>query len=142
MRYGAQSFTIQIDLTAALRAGGEAAVQEAFHAEHERLFGHANRDAPVAIDTLRIRTMGRQAKPSGAPLPPSDRTTPAPLEHRRLRFGRSWVEDVPIYDWATLPPRWSASGPAVVQQDLATILVPPGYAVQLGLRGDLELARS
>jgi N-methylhydantoinase A len=141
MRYAAQSFTIQIELTEALTADGNA-VNEAFHAEHERLFGHANRRAPVAIDTLRVRTMGRQAKPSGEPLPPSGSTEATPLERRRLRFGRAWVEDVPVYDWATLPRGWSANGPAVVQQDLATILVPPGYSVLHGLRGDLELARS
>ncbi|MGG5822727.1 hydantoinase/oxoprolinase family protein [Falsiroseomonas sp. HW251] len=140
MRYAAQSFTIQIDLTEALR-GGEAAMLEAFHVEHERLFGHANREAPVAIDTLRVRTTGRQAKPSGDPLPPADIAPPTPVTRRALRFGRAWVDDVPIYDWGDLPRGWQAQGPAIVQQDLATILVPPGYAVQLGLRGDLELAR-
>jgi N-methylhydantoinase A len=142
MRYAAQSFTIQVDVTAALREGGEAEVAEAFHREHERLFGHANREAPVATDTLRVRTVGRQAKPSGAPMPQADSTAPEPLERRRLRFARNWVEAVPVYDWASLPRGWSAAGPAVVQQDLATILVPPGYTAQLGLRGDLELARS
>jgi len=142
MRYAAQSFTIQIDLTEALRSGDEAATREAFHVEHERLFGHANRDAPIAIDTLRVRTSGRQAKPSGDPLPAGDTAAPAPVARRRLRFARGWVDDVPIYDWGGLQRGWSGSGPAVVQQDLATILVPPGYTVQLGLRGDLELARS
>jgi N-methylhydantoinase A len=141
MRYAAQSFTIQIDLSAALDAGMPA-VAEAFHAEHERLFGHANRDAPIAIDTLRVRTSGLQAKPSGDPLPPADTTAPPPLERRRLRIGRRWVEDVPVHDWSLLPRGWSGPGPALIRQDLATILVPPGYTAQVGLRGDLELARS
>jgi len=142
MRYAAQSFTIQIDLTDALRETGDAAIEEAFHAEHERLFGHANRLAPTAIDTLRVRTTGRQSKPHGDPLPPGAANSPAPVEHRRLRFARAWVEDVPIYAWADLSRGWCVAGPAVVQQDLATILVPPGYEARLGLRGDLELARS
>jgi N-methylhydantoinase A len=141
MRYAAQSFTIPIDLSSAVAQGDEA-VLEAFHAEHERLFGHAARGTPVATDTLRVRTIGRQRKPSDAPLPPAADTSAAPSARRRLRFGRAWVEDVPIYDWAELPRGWEAAGPAVVQQDLATILVPPGYNARLGLRGDLELARS
>lgn len=141
MRYAAQSFTIPIDLGAAL-AAGDAAVLEAFHAEHERLFGHANRDAAVATDTLRLRTIGRQRKPSDAPLPPAAATAVAPRTHRRLRFGRAWVEAVPVFDWADLPPGWETAGPAVVRQDLATILIPPGYAARVGPRGDLDMTRS
>jgi N-methylhydantoinase A len=142
MRYAAQSFTIAIELGAALAGTDpDAAIAEAFHREHERLFGHANRAAPIAIDTLRLRTLGRQAKPSATPATSSGATSAAPVERRTMRFARRTVPDVPIYEWATLPGGWSARGPAIVQQDLATILVPPGYGARLGTFGDLEIDR-
>jgi N-methylhydantoinase A len=145
MRYAAQSFTVSIDLTEALgEADADAAMLDAFHAEHERLFGHADRCGAVAVDTLRLRTLGRQAKPSAAleNSLASSSMSGAPAARRDLRFGRGWVRDVPIYAWGDLPPGWRVDGPAVVQQDLATILIPPSYAAALGSLGDLEINRT
>jgi len=139
MRYAAQSFTIQVDLSPHA-AGAMEAVTAAFHAEHERLFGHATVTAPIAIDTLRVRTIGRQAKPPPIALPAGE-TTVAPVEFRRLRFGRYWIEDVPIFDWIGLSPGWSVTGPCIIQQDLATVLIPPAYTARVGALGDLELSR-
>ncbi|MBS7701100.1 MULTISPECIES: hydantoinase/oxoprolinase family protein [unclassified Chelatococcus] len=141
MRYTAQSFTLSIDLSAVVSAGdGLDAIVAAFHAEHERLFGHANPEAPVSIDTLRVRTVGRQAKPGAAVLAGAG-TEPQAVERRRVRSGGRWLEDVPVYAWSDLSPHWAGAGPAIIQQDLATILVPPGYAAQVGALGDLELVK-
>ncbi|CAH1687356.1 N-methylhydantoinase A [Hyphomicrobiales bacterium] len=141
MRYAAQSFTLSIDLSAAVAAGGGLdAILAAFHAEHERLFGHANPEAPVSIDTLRVRTVGRQAKPGAVALAGTG-TEPDPIERRRIRSGGRWLDDVPVYAWGDLSPHWAGSGPAIIQQDLATILVPPGYGARVGALGDLELVK-
>ena len=141
MRYTAQSFTLSIDLSAVVAAGGGLEdVLTAFHAEHERLFGHANPDAPVSIDTLRVRTIGRQAKPQAAALGTVG-AAPKPVEHRRIRSGGRWLDDVPVYAWDDLAPHWAGPGPAIIQQDLATILVPPGYGACVGALGDLELVK-
>jgi N-methylhydantoinase A len=142
MRYSAQSFTISIDLSDAMaKAGGTTDdVFEAFSAEHERLFGHANRNAPATIDTLRVRTVGLQAKPAATAVDPAPRQ-PEPVERRNLRLGGRWVPDAPVFAWADLVPDWSTVGPAIIQQDLATILVPEGYVASVGALGDLELLK-
>lgn len=141
MRYAAQSFTISIDLTKVMDKGRSMDdMLAAFHAEHERLFGHSNPGSPVSIDTLRVRTIGRQAKPGTATLA-SGSTSPAPVERRRLRSAGRWVDGVPVYAWSDLGPQATMPGPAIIQQDLATILVPAGYAARVGKFGDLELSK-
>jgi N-methylhydantoinase A len=115
-------------------------VLEAFHAEHERLFGYANRESPISIDTLRVRTIGTQAKPE-AVARSTDGPPPEPVERRALRLGGRWIEDVPVYDWGSLRPGFAVEGPAIIQQDLATILVPGGYIARLGDFGDLEMVK-
>ncbi|MGY3146547.1 N-methylhydantoinase A/oxoprolinase/acetone carboxylase beta subunit [Bradyrhizobium sp. USDA 3397] len=64
MRYSAQSFTIPVNLTEAVRNGtGLDGFYKAFHEEHKALFGFSNPDTPVAFNELMVRTSGRQAKP-------------------------------------------------------------------------------
>ena len=140
MRYGAQSFSVPVDVTRAMASGDPAGASVvAFHAEHERLFGHAERQSPVAIDDLRLKTIGRQAKPPATPFRRDAATDTAPRQARPIRFGSRTIPDVPVHAWDQLSPGWSSQGPAIIEQDLATILVPPTYLVRVGEFGDLDL---
>jgi N-methylhydantoinase A/oxoprolinase/acetone carboxylase beta subunit len=49
-------------------------------------------------------------------------------------------EAVPIHRWPDRP-GWGADGPAIVEQDLATVFVPPGYRAELSPFGDLDIRR-
>jgi N-methylhydantoinase A len=139
MRYAAQSFTIPVDISAAIGANEPLdMIVSLFHAEHERLFGHANRASPVAIDDLRLKTVGRQAKPHVEAHPATGAATVPPAGRRPIRFGGRTL-DAAIHGWSSLPAGWSATGPAIIEQDLATILVPPSYQASVGRFGDLEL---
>jgi N-methylhydantoinase A len=143
MRYAAQSFTIPVDLAAASHGdGGMAAAEAAFHDEHQRLFGHANRKAPVAIDALRVRTIGRQPKPEARPMPRQAVARIEPIERRPIHLGGRWLPDTPVYAWGDLPFGSSIAGPAIVQQDLATILVPDGFGASVGALGDLDIRKA
>uniref|UniRef100_A0A9E7ZV81 Hydantoinase/oxoprolinase family protein n=1 Tax=Bosea sp. NBC_00436 TaxID=2969620 RepID=A0A9E7ZV81_9HYPH len=142
MRYAAQSFTIPVDLTTALANGSDIdALFALFHDEHRRLFGHADPNSAVAIDNVRLRTIGRQAKPAPRPLPPSTKGVPDPVERRALRMGGRWFVDAPVFSWNDVTTEWSTRGPAIVQQDLATILVPEGYEARIGALGDIEMTK-
>ncbi|WP_210495262.1 hydantoinase/oxoprolinase family protein [Microvirga antarctica] len=142
MRYAAQSFTIPVDLTEAIQDRASLArIVSLFHDEHERLFGHADRSAEVVIDDLRLRTSGRQAKPQAIAAPAAAADRAMNLASRSVRFAGQWREDTPVFAWRTLNVGWSCAGPAIVQQDLATVLVPPGYTARIGLFGDLEMMK-
>lgn len=141
MRYAAQSFTIPVDVTSAVEAGDPVPVMaELFHNEHQRLFGHASRESPVAVDDLRLKTVGQQAKPGAEPMDGSGQDSPAPTGHREIRLGGRTFDGVPVLDWGGLRPGWTAPGPMIIEQDLATILVPPSYRARVGDLGDLELS--
>jgi N-methylhydantoinase A len=142
MRYAAQSFTISVDISDCLAEDrGLNAIYDAFHGEHKRLFGHSNPDGAVLIDNFRLRSIGRQEKPSAEPLHMDARGTVDAIERRDVRMNGVWKKNVPVYSWIDLPPQWSTVGPAIIQHDLATILAPPGYAARLGKLGDLELSK-
>jgi N-methylhydantoinase A len=140
MRYAAQSFTIPVDLTGWVGSGADLpALVEAFHAEHRRLFDHADPEAAVVIDDLRTRSHGASPKPHATP---PEAPPPAPVAAARTRSFRLdgvTIPDAPVYARDGLPPGWRGSGPAIIEQDVATILVPPGYAIEAGALGDLWL---
>lgn len=137
MRYAAQSFTLPVDISA---CGAEGAA-EAFQREHERLFGHSDADAAIAIDSLRVRMVGRQDKPHAGATAAASREEPAPERARRLYVGSAWHEAAPVLAWADLAPGSEIAGPAVIERDIATILVPPGFTAGIGAMGDLDIVR-
>jgi N-methylhydantoinase A len=142
MRYGAQSFTIPVDLSESLATGLElGSVFALFHRDHDRLFGHSDAKAPVVIDNLRLRTIGRQAKPAAVRLSSDGQASPQPIESRPILVDGRQVENAPVYSWPEMQIGHRIQGPAIVQQDLATVLVPQGYHAQLSVFGDLEMMK-
>jgi N-methylhydantoinase A len=135
VRYAGQSFDVSTRLG---EAPDLAAVAEAFHAEHRRLFGHANPGAAIEIIALRLRVRGVLARPAAVPASPGGGAPAA--RHRRLRCNGAW-HDAQLYAWADLPIGWEAQGPAVIEQETATVVVPPAFGVRVGAFGDLILQR-
>jgi N-methylhydantoinase A len=111
----------------------------AFHADHHRLYGHSSPEAAVALMALRLRVRGRLPGPTGIAVT----TTAAPPTppRRQARFEGAW-HDTPVFDWDTLPAGWHSPGPAIVQQETATVVVPPIFTASLGTYGDLILERA
>lgn len=140
MRYAAQSFTIPVELTQLIDDGADLkAIASAFHDEHRRLFDHADVGAAVAIDELRTRSHGTRPKPHGEPPQCGPMTSSAPRRHRDLRLDGSVVANVPVYTRDDLPAGWKSSGPAIIEQDVATVLVPQEFEVEVSPLGDLKL---
>lgn len=141
MRHAAQSFPILVDLTAAMAAGADAAaLAQLFHDQHARLFGHSDPAGAVVIDTLRVRSTGQRSKP--APLGHAGGTAaPQPVASRDLHVNGQWHRAVPVWSQSDLAVGWQSSGPAIIQQDLATVYVPAGYAVGLTPFGDIDMRR-
>ena len=135
IRYAGQSFDVGVVLAA---RPGRAALAAAFHAEHRRRYGHADPAARIEIIALRLRMRGALPGPGAVKLPPGG---PEPIPRaRKLRFGGAWYE-APVYRWGDLPVGWRGRGPAVVEQETATVVVPRGFSVTLGDFGDLTLQK-
>jgi N-methylhydantoinase A len=142
MRYGAQSFTIPVDVTECVAAkGGPADYAAAFHAEHERLFGHRDDTSAVAVDELRVRTVGRQPKPRADAGNTAAAHRARPRGCRSVRIGGTVHPAASVFARSALAPGATVEGPAIIEQDVATVLVPPGYVARAGALGDLVLVR-
>lgn len=139
MRYAPQSFSIPVEIEA---VGKNATVESAFarfHAEHKRLFGYADPSTPVEIDALYLRSIARQSKPAKRHLPSGPATAVPRL--RALRLNGEWCDDCPVYAYGQLSPGVTISGPAMIEQDLTTLLVPHGFVATMGELGDMYLDR-
>ncbi len=100
-----------------------AALSTAFHAAHERAYGHADPAVPVEFVNLRVEGCGRVSKPS---LGAAGGSTlgPARLTSRRVYLDRAtgW-RDCPVHRRDRLSEGDLLPGPALVVQRDSTVLV-------------------
>ena len=138
VRYAGQSFDVNtpVDEPAA-QDGDLAAIGESFHTQHRRLYGHADPDARIEVLSLRLRVRGELPRPAAVPLP-ARATTVQPARERRARFAGTW-HNTPVFRWADLSVGWCTEGAAIVEQETATVVIPPGFTARLGHLGDLIL---
>jgi N-methylhydantoinase A len=138
MRYRGQSFEIDTALNeAAIEAGDIEALGRAFHAEHERIYGHSDPHAPMQVVTVRLVISGKTKKPE---IPKRD-LQPGPAERAGeievYLDGRSRM--VGLYHRKTLVAGQTLDGPAVVAQDDCTTIVPPGFTLAVDAYGNLRI---
>lgn len=138
MRYLGQSYEIETPLDiAAVSRGDAAAIAAAFHAEHARLFGHADREATVQLVNLRLVASGATPKPHIREIPAA--TGPAQPMTRVEAWFDGVAHAVPVYARGDLAAGHRISAPAIVAQDDTTTVVPPGFAVDVDRWGNLVI---
>ena len=142
MRYVGQSFELTIPLAeGAFDIAQSGALRERFHAEHDRVYGFSAPAEAVELVSLRLTTVGRIEK---LPLRALERFegTPAPKEHRQVFFAEAggFVE-CPIHDRYALGAGASFAGPAVVEELDSTVVVHPGFGVEIDDVGNLLIRR-
>ena len=142
MRYVGQSFELTVPLEGAFDAGQSGALRERFHAEHDRVYGFSASSEPVELVSLRLTTVGRIEKP---PLRTLERSagTPSPKEQRRVFFAEAggFVE-CPIHDRYGLGAGASFAGPAVIEELDSTVVVHPGFGVEIDDVGNLVIRKA
>lgn len=135
LRYAGQSFDLSVPVGDVSEAELDAVV-ERFHEAHERRYGHAYRDEPVELVTVRLRARG-VVEP--AELAVEDRegdAADAVAETREVLFDGD-AHDTPAYDRERLPTDAAFDGPAVVEGSESTVVVHPGQRARVD--GDANL---
>jgi len=141
MRYAGQSHEIETELDPGpLREGSGAALAEAFHAAHQRIFNHADPEAAVEMINLRVRVIGQlprrlerdpeivesgEATPTGARI--------IDIDGRR--------HDAPLFQREALGRGQRLAGPAVVEQSDTTTMIPPGWSAVVDRFGNMVITR-
>ena len=140
MRYAGQAYELRVKLDAAVDELDQATIAEAFHLEHERLYGFRDTSAPIELGTARLAIIAPVGEVFSTRLPGGTGTV-EPRGRRQVLLHATWV-GVDVYDRATLRAGDAFDGPAIVEQDDTTIVVPPGWAVTVDGPGNLNLARN
>jgi N-methylhydantoinase A len=138
MRYRGQSYEIETVIEADDVLQGRAeAIADAFHATHERIYDHADPNAPVQVINLRMVIVGQSPKPEfarhalvGGPAKPQKRIE-VHLDGRRLQ--------VPLYLREDMKPGQTFAGPAVVAQPDSTTCIPQGFDGSVDAYGHIIL---
>lgn len=132
LRYVGQSFELGVAVDEPVTV---TAVGELFHAVHERAYGY-RMDDPIEIVTLgvsaRVETESPPPRYSGSETAPRD---------TRIGYFDGEPLDMDVYARDHLAPQASIDGPAVLEDDESTAVVPPAWTGSILEDGTLELRR-
>jgi N-methylhydantoinase A len=131
MSYVGQAYELNVPLPDPSRAA------EAFGAEHERLYGFRDAAAPIRLGTVRLAATVRRPPLPVTPTPLSGRPPKPRGERRILLDGDRWT--AAVYDRADLLAGDEIDGPAIVEQDDTTVLIPPAWRARVDETGNLWL---
>jgi N-methylhydantoinase A len=141
MRYLGQSFEIETPISGEwLRQGNDSAVASAFHVEHERLYGHADKKATVQMINLRLVISGATPKPALVEIAVAEGPVTPKLKVDGWFSGCS----VPtaVYMRQDLAFGHRLQGPAIIAQDDTTTVVPPDFDIFVDRYGNLVITKS
>jgi N-methylhydantoinase A len=116
-------------------------VLAAFHAVHERVYGYARTQQPVEFVNLRAVHTYPLPRPAVTPAaPPTGTLAAARLGERPAYFGA--FMSTAIYERARLPRGACVAGPAIVEQNDTTTVIPPGVTALVDDAANLRLRRA
>ena len=144
MRYVGQAYELEVPLDGEVGPGNLDRIVNAFHATHERVYGHQRTQDPVEFVNLRAvhtyplpRPRLRAETPAGGTLDGARKGT------RRAYFRTAGgLVETPIYERTRLPVGTPIAGPAIVEQRDTTTVVYPGHRATLDPSGNLVIKRS
>ncbi|MEA2582986.1 MAG: N-methylhydantoinase [Thermomicrobiales bacterium] len=125
MRYRGQSFELTVTLSdehRTVHSLDEAAA--AFHADYEDVYSQSDRTAVVEFVNVRVTISGEKPHPALTELPTMNDHPPTPGE-RQIYLDGAW-RGGGVYERASLQSGQRLTGPAVIEQDDTTSLLPLG----------------
>jgi len=135
MRYPGQGWEISVPVDAPLNATTMERLRNRFHQTHQEQFAHSDTDVVPELVTLRNRAVGRLERPqseqkTGVEHIESDR----PAEFRKV-FLQGQFESVPILERSGLAAGTQIVGPAIIEEQHSTILIPAHWNAIVGTDG-------
>ena len=142
MRYVGQSFELEVGIGRLADWQVEAGVRR-FHEAHRRRFSYADEGEAVEIVNIRLKAIGRTAKPAFSEEPPGGLDPRAahigykPVHFAADRPAESRPLIAALYERARLRAGNMVVGPAVIFQMDTTTVIPPGWAAAVDGWGNL-----
>ncbi|MGZ5228040.1 MAG: hydantoinase/oxoprolinase family protein, partial [Burkholderiales bacterium] len=143
MRYRRQAYEINVRLADdKLEKSAAPQIVEAFHEMHERLYGRRDPAGVVEFVTLSVSAIGNSRRLEYRPLANGDGSAKhARKATRNVFFRDTGIIDCPLYERAKLLADDSLTGPALIEADDSTVVVPPEWTARCDPMGNLILTR-
>jgi N-methylhydantoinase A/oxoprolinase/acetone carboxylase beta subunit len=148
MRYRDQSHELPVPIEPALLDGDDAEILAAelarrFDAVYQAHYGVAPGGAVTLIGVRARAVLAGGGLPSIDPAraaAAAAAATPAPAATRTVVLAEHGAVEAAVHDWESLPSGACVAGPAVVEADDTSVLVPPGWAARVDARQTLHMA--
>lgn len=134
VRYVGQEHTLEVEVEEGL---DPARLKEIFDAAHWRKYGHSSDDDPVEVVNFRVAAIGHVAKPDLKP-GDGDPVEASPCGERDVYFDGAFVR-ADVYERSDIPRGARFAGPSVIDEEGATLVVPPAFDVVCDAYGNLVL---
>lgn len=141
LRYEGQFHVLTVPMDAGqLDRGALGGAVARFHDEHARLYSFKRAEDPVEFVNLRIRAVSPVPRPRLPVLPAGDPAV-ALIGRRPIYFREAGGAVLcNIYERTRLGGDGRFQGPAVVEEQTSTTLVPPGFEASVDRHGNIRLA--
>lgn len=137
MRYSGQEYTINIALPAELDI---AALSARFHDTHKQRHGHSSPEAPIEFVNLRLAAIGAIGKYDEHPHTVTGDGSDAVIGQREAVF-RGATLGTQILRRDRLPVGYELTGPAIIEEQSATTVLPDGWQLRVDEESNLILTR-
>jgi N-methylhydantoinase A len=139
MRYRGQSFEIEVPLKMEwVMAGDIDKIAAAFHAEHDRIYGHSDAADAIQVISLRMVVVGASPQPR---LPVQRRRSDTPKPAKQIEvYLDGKRQRVPLYRRVDLGHGHRFASPCVVVQEDSTTCVPAGFDGAVDAHGNILLS--
>jgi N-methylhydantoinase A len=137
MRYAGQAYELRVPLEE--DRSDWTSLAEAFHLEHERIYGFRDTESGVELGTARLAMVGETAKLSQQEIA-SGTGDPKPRGERRLFRKGAWLT-ASVYARDALGAGDRIEGPAIIEQEDTTTILLPGWLARADAVGNLLLER-
>jgi N-methylhydantoinase A len=140
LRYAGQEYTLTVPLLSAgepLEDDFAATLSARFDDAHRTRFGHANPGAPIELVAVRSTALGDKGR--AEPVAMDGAGAGYPSAARPVTFDRE-THDAVIVSRDDLPRDAVVAGPAVISEDTATTVVPPGARAVVDRYGTLVVS--
>ncbi len=142
VRYLGQSFELTVDYPKRPTSGNfQRSIGSSFYRAHLQRFGYADRSQPVEIVNLRLKLELPVEKPQLTWESMSDDDPSAALTGQARVIFREGPKNTPMYQRDRLQPGNRLTGPALLLQLDATIVLSPGWAGTVDAFGNLVAER-
>ena len=117
-------------------------VKEAFHKRHKELYTYSELQSPIELVNIESTLYGRIDRPVLAEIENDTLLKDALKSYRNLIFSNSGeLINTAVYDGNILSEGHQINGPAVVEEDTTTLVIEPGWLLELHKSGTYIINR-